>query len=241
MIDLHAHLLPGVDDGARSLEEAVAMCRLAAAQGCDALVATPHQRSPSWSNTDRAALTDRLVELQAALGERPRLHLGGEIRVDSTLLEALEHHPESGLNPLAGSHYLLLELDRDGLGPDPFDLLHEVRVLGWRPILAHPEFIGPLAEDLGLVAALVDTGALLQVTAMSVTGEFGKHAETITADLLDSGLVHFVASDSHGLRWRPPGLQRACDTISARWGESAARRLTRENPQAVVDDRPLSP
>lgn len=241
MIDLHIHLLPGIDDGAQSWEETVAMCRMAAAEGCAELVATPHQRTPSWNNTDRARLAELLAEAQRAVGTTPKLHLGGEIRVDSELLEALDRHPESGLNPLGESRYLLLELERDGPTSDPFELLHEVRVAGWTPILAHPEFIAPIAEDLGLARALVESGALLQVTAMSVTGEFGRRAEEVSSDLLDAGLVHFVASDAHSPRWRPPGLRRAYDTIAERWGDATAQRLTRENPRAVVENRDLAP
>ncbi len=240
MVDLPIHLLPGIDDGAQSFEETVAMCRLAAAEGCAELVATPHQRTSTWRNTDRPQLAELLAAAQRAVGPTPRLHLGGEIRVDSELLEELDRHPDSGLNPLGDSRYLLLELDREGPMSDPFELVHEVRVAGWIPILAHPEFIAPLAEDLGLAQELVASGALLQVTAMSVTGEFGKRAALAAAELMDAGLVHFVASDAHSTRWRPPGLRRAYDTIAQRWGQAAADRLTRDNPGAVVADRDVA-
>ncbi len=237
MIDLHCHILPGVDDGAQSLPEAVAMCRLAAEDGCEAMVATPHQRRGEWWNCDRQRLAALAGELQEAVGPQPRVLLGGEVHVDNDLLGEVENG--GGILPLAGSRYLLIEFGPYGTPAESVHLIHELVVAGWRPIIAHPEFIPWLAPDLDLVALLVARGALTQVTAMSLTGEFGRRPQNDVAALLETGLVHFVASDSHGVRRRPPGLRRAYETIAGRWGEDAARRLTTDNPRAVVEDRPL--
>jgi protein-tyrosine phosphatase len=239
MIDLHCHILPGVDDGAGSLEEATAMCRLAARDGCEAMVATPHQRRGEWWNADRESLAALADELQDAVGPGFRVYLGGEVHVDSELLAEVEKLPGGGVLPLAGSRYLLIELDSLGTARDAIHLVHELSVAGWRPILAHPELIPWLAPDPGLVARLVSLGAATQVTAMSVTGDFGRRPQNDVFSLLDAGLVHFVASDAHGIRHRPPGLGRAHDLIAGRWGEDVARRLVVENPRAVVTDRPL--
>jgi protein-tyrosine phosphatase len=239
MIDLHCHILPGVDDGAGSLEEATAMCRLAARDGCEAMVATPHQRRGEWWNADRESLAALADELQDAVGPGFRVYLGGEVHVDSELLAEVEKLPAGGVLPLAGSRYLLIELDSLGTARDAIHLVHELSVAGWRPILAHPELIPWLAPDPGLVARLVSLGAATQVTAMSVTGDFGRRPQNDVFSLLDAGLVHFVASDAHGIRHRPPGLGRAHDLIAGRWGEDVARRLVVENPRAVVTDRPL--
>ncbi len=239
MIDLHIHILPGVDDGAEDLDETVAMCRLAASSGCRALVATPHQRNNLWWNTDRGQLETLLQRVRDEVGPEPRLHLGGEIRVDGELLKALEGIPDSGLLPLAGSRYLLLEFDRHGLGPDPESVIHEVVIAGWRPIVAHAEFVPQLTREPGRVERLVELGALIQATAMSLTGDFGPATAKFIRKLLDESLVHFVASDAHDTRWRPPGLEKARQVIASRWGEETARRLTSTNPQAVIEDRPL--
>jgi protein-tyrosine phosphatase len=240
MIDLHCHILPGVDDGARGFAEAVAMCRLAAEDGCEAMVATPHQRRGEWWNADRQALAALADELQGQLGSRLRVHLGGEIHVDSELLAEVEKLPAGGgVLPLAGSRYLLIEFDSNGTPRDAIHLVHELAVAGWRPIVAHPEFIPWLSPDPGLLARLISLGATAQVTAMSVTGDFGRRPQADTHALLDAGLVHFVASDSHNTRRRPPGLRRAFDLIAGRWGENVARRLAIDNPGAVVADRPL--
>lgn len=240
MIDLHCHILPGVDDGAQSLAEAVEMCRLAAADGCEAMVATPHQRRGEWWNSDRGRLAVLAADLQEAVGPGFRVLLGGEIHVDSELLAEVEKLPDGGgILPLAGSHYLLIEFGSAGTPAESLHLIHELVVAGWRPVIAHPELIPWLAPDLELMALLVSRGALTQVTAMSLTGEFGRRPQNDAVALLEAGLVHFVASDSHGVHRRPPGLRRAYRTIAGRWGEEAARRLTHDNPRAVIEDRPL--
>jgi len=239
MIDLHCHILPGVDDGAQSLEEAAAMCRLAAHDGCEAMVATPHQRRGEWWNSDREGLSALADELQDIVGPDFRVYLGGEIHVDSGLLAEVEKLPGGGILPLAGSRYLLVELDSQGTATEAIHLVHELAVAGWFPVIAHPEFIPWLATDPELVERLVSLGATVQVTAMSVTGDFGRRPQNDVFTLLDAGLVHFVASDSHGVRRRPPGLKRSHDLIAGRWGEDVARRLVTDNPRAVVTDRPL--
>ena len=237
MIDLHCHILPGVDDGAPTLAEAVAMCRMAAEDGCEAMVATPHQRRGEWWNSDREYLAALAGELQEAVGPGFRIYLGGEVHVDSELLAEVEKG--DGILPLAGSRYLLIEFGSAGTPAESVHLIHELAVAGWRPVIAHPEFIPWLAPDPELVALLVGRGAFTQVTAMSLTGDFGRRPQNDAVALLEAGLVHFVASDSHGIRRRPPGLGRAYRTIAGRWGEDAARRLTTDNPRAVVEDRPL--
>jgi protein-tyrosine phosphatase len=244
MIDLHCHILPGVDDGAPTLEDALAMCRLAAADGCEAMIATPHQRRDPWWNDDVARLRELAGQLQEAvreaIGNGFRVLLGGEIHVDREVLsevERLKKTPGGTILPLAGSRYLLLELDRWGGIDEAVHLVHEVTVAGWRPILAHPELIPWL--DLDLLAHLVGLGATAQVTAMSVTGDFGRRPMQDSHRMIEAGLVHFLASDAHDIRRRPPGLRRACLMIEGRWGSELARRLTIDNPRAVVEDRPL--
>lgn len=246
MIDLHCHILPGVDDGAPTLEDALAMCRLAAAEGCAAMVATPHQRREPWWNDD----VGRLQELAGALQEKTReaigngfqVLLGGEVHADREILSEVERlavgkTPGGSILSLAGSRYLLIELDRWGSPDEAVHLIHEITVAGWRPILAHPELIPWL--DLDLLAHLVRLGASAQVTAMSVTGDFGRRPMQDSHRMIEAGLAHFLASDAHDTRRRPPGLRRACLMIEGRWGGELARRLSVDNPRAVIEDRPL--
>lgn len=234
MIDLHTHVLPAIDDGAGDWREAVEMCRMAAADGCEALVATPHQRK-MWVNERPERIVALARELQERAGPRPRIYPGAEIHVDSEILDELSSPDRGGLVPLADGPYLLLEF---GVAPPripPVDLVHELVVAGWRPLLAHPEFIPFLAQDLRLLAELVEGGARTQITAMSLTGEFGAPVQRLVAEMIDRQLVHVVASDAHSPTWRPPGLSEARRLLARTWGESLARRLTEENPRAVLE------
>lgn len=240
MIDLHAHLLPGVDDGPETLEEAVEACRTGAEDGIEAIILTPHQRHGLWPNTDRKALEALFEELRTASGGKPALLLGAEIRVDSELLRDVDLLPNGDLLPLAGSNYLLLELASVAMGLDPRHMVHELTVAGWYPVLAHPERIPWLVDEPALMSELVQRGALLQLTAGSVTGEFGRGPQECSFLLLDEGLAHFVASDAHDAHIRPPRLSEAFRAIADRWGEGRARQLIDQNPRAVLENRQLS-
>lgn len=245
MIDLHTHILPGVDDGAGDLDEAVEMCRLSFEDGCRTLVATPHLRQESYWNDDRRLLEDRFEALRAEvmrrLGAGLTLLLGGEIAIHGASLDEIAELPDGALLTLAGSRYVLLEFDWRGLGPDPLDMLHEVIVAGWRPIVAHPERYAWLMRDRPLVEALVDHGALMQLTAMSVTGDLGAMPRDASEWLIDSGLAHILASDTHDPALRRPGLSEARDYVAARWGEPLARAMVEDHPRAVLEDRPIDP
>jgi len=238
MIDIHCHVLPGIDDGSGSLQESAAMCRRAAEQGCTTIVATPHQRNDRWANEDPAILRELVADVQAEIGDVLRLLPGGEIRIDSELIRELETPDRAGLMSLADSDYLLIEFDRNGLGPPPLDIVYDVRSLGYTPVIAHPEFIPNLASDFGLLAQMREAGALLQITGMSVTGEFGAEASQTVEALLDADLADIVASDAHTMSWRPPGLAEAHDRIASEWGPERAQRLFYEVPLAIVENRP---
>ncbi len=241
MIDLHSHLLPAVDDGATDLREALAMCVAAAADGCTAMVATPHLRHEQWWNGDRRRLEELWRRVREAASEHLEVYLGGEIAVNSESCDELQLLPESDLLPLAGSRYLLLEFHPRGIGPNPEDLIYELTIEGWYPVIAHPERIPWLAEDLGFLAALLDLGALAQITAMSVTGELGRFAHAAVTRMLEADMVHFVASDAHDSRIRRPGLGQAFRRVAASWGEAKARELFVTNPRAVLMSRPPRP
>ena len=240
MIDLHFHCLPGVDDGPLDLAEATAMCRAAAAAGCTAVVATPHQRCSQWWNSEPELLRSLHRRLQEAVGETLRIDLGAEIRVGAELLEDLHAPEQSGVLSLASSRYLLLELPRQGPWLDSEDLAHELRLDGWSPIFAHPEFAPPLASDIGLMERMVEAGSLFQVTAMSLTGQFGQQIRRSVHRMMDAGVVHFVASDAHDTHRRPPGLESARREIARRWNEETAWELTTGNPSSVIDNKAIT-
>ncbi|MDH3255528.1 MAG: hypothetical protein OEM62_11085, partial [Acidobacteriota bacterium] len=140
MIDIHLHCLPGLDDGPGTIDEAAAICRLAAADGSDTLIATPHQRVGSWWNCDPGRLEALRRELQRRVGATPRILLGAEVRIDRDLIEDLDSDDQGGILTLAGTDYVLLEYSRSGPFVDAEDLVHELTLQGRRPVFAHPEF-----------------------------------------------------------------------------------------------------
>lgn len=239
MIDLHSHVLPGIDDGADSLDEAVEMCRLAAQDGCTGIVATPHVRHGRWWNGERQGLEKLHAELRQRLGGAPELYLGSEIAVHSDSVEEIYLLPQGELVTLAGSRYLLLELDWHGLGPNVLDVIYELKIKGLFPIIAHPERVRWLAAEPPLIEEMVTRGAYLQVTAMSLTGDLGPEIKALSKDLLQADLLHFVASDMHDTRIRRPGLGLAYRQVVADFGRDTAERIFLRNPRAVVDDQPL--
>lgn len=245
MIDLHSHILPGVDDGADDLEQSLRMCEIAQRDGCSAMVATPHLRHERFDNSDRRRLEQihrRLCEaVSQELGTDFRVFLGGEIAVHSESLAEVDDLPAGNLLSIAGSSYLLLELSTHGMGPDPVETVYELGLAGWRPILAHPERISWLVADPGLLKAMVDHGALLQLTGMSVTGDFGPRIQEAADRMMDQGWVRFVSSDAHDSRIRPPGLSAARARVAKLWGGALAQALFEDHPAAVLEDRPLGP
>lgn len=237
MIDIHCHILPGIDDGAVDLSAGEEMCRQAANSGCTAMIATPHQRHPKWWNADRRRLEALLDQLQHRVGPTPKLYLGGEIRVDRLFLSSLDKLVASGVLPMAGSKYLMLEFERRQMLVDPVETVKAVHEAGWWPIVAHPEFIPGLREDIGMAERLVEANALLQITGASVLGEMGQMPKRCVSQLLDRGLVHFIASDGHNTDHRPSELYRPKLAVASKWGRETAQRLLSDNPQAILDKR----
>lgn len=240
MIDLHAHVLPGIDDGPETLDEAVAMLRVAHEDGITVLVATPHQLHAQWPNEDRALLERKLEELRAAAGRpAPRLELGAEISVDSDLLHVVDRLPGGPLVPLAGSRYLLLELSPGMAHEECRALLHELLVTGWWPVVAHAERYPWLAAEPAHLIELHELGVQLQITAMSLIGGLGRRAQACAEFMLEHGIADLVASDAHDPHDRPPLLSEGRRLVASRWGETRAARLFEENPFLVVENLPF--
>ncbi|HEX9984128.1 MAG TPA: CpsB/CapC family capsule biosynthesis tyrosine phosphatase [Thermoanaerobaculia bacterium] len=237
MIDIHHHCLPGVDDGPRDVAEAVELCRAAAEEGIETIVCTPHVLRGRWQNTSRVELERRMTELQSALGDTPRLLLGSEYFFAHDINETLQSG--TGIIPLAGSRYVLIELESHTVPPMIEQPLYRMQLDGWTPILAHPERNQTLQARPELLAKLVQAGVRTQVTAESFTGRFGEAAEKAARQMLAANLVHFVASDAHNLKRRPPYVRPALEIIGELAGEAVVDALARRNPLCVIEHRPL--
>jgi protein-tyrosine phosphatase len=237
LIDIHHHCLPGVDDGPAEWDEAVAMCRMAAEEGIEAIVCTPHVLRGRWRTPPREELQSRIETLRAKTNDTPRLLLGSEYFFAHDMAEVLESG-ESVL-PLAGSRYVLFELAANAVPPMIDQPLYRVQLDGWIPVIAHPERNLVFQSRPELLASLVNLGARTQVTATSLTGAFGSEARRAAELFLERRLVHFIATDAHNTTKRSPRIREAMATLSELVGDDVANALTVRNPRAVTENRPL--
>lgn len=234
MIDIHFHCLPGIDDGPATWEEAVDLCRAAADEGTDTIVATPHVLRDPWLNEDRALRDRLLVRLNALLGGRPAVVPGCEYSFATEVLELWERGADGPLVGLNRTSALLMEFPDYGVPSNAEWVFHELSVMNVTPVVAHPERNGELVRNPDRLASLVARGAVAQITAGSLLGDFGRTALAAAEDFFRRGLVHVVASDAHSLLDRPPRLAAARDWVSRNWGTEAALELFETNPEALT-------
>ena len=235
MVDLHCHILPGLDDGAKSIEESLAMAESAIADGITHVVATPH--SSNEFKFDFARVRAARDELQSQLGDRLRLATGCDFHLNPENLEALRTSPAQFC--INQKDYLLVEFNEYSITPAMDQMLHELQLAGMRPVITHPERNGILRSRPERLAQWVRQGCYAQVTAGSLLGTFGPGAKSDSTVWIAQGLVHFVASDAHNMKSRPLLLQPAYELVGSQFGEEKARALFEENPLAAFEGRQL--
>jgi protein-tyrosine phosphatase len=237
MIDIHSHVLWELDDGAKTIEDAIAMCKMAAEDGITHLVATPHcnYAYPFNSEVNR----QKIAELQSAVGEVPKLLLGCDFHLSYDNIQRLVDTPMDFT--INHSSYLLVEFP-DQFIPEQLDrVFYEVQVAGLTPIITHPERNPVFARKPGLLYHWVTRGCLVQVTAQSYTGRFGSLALRLAEAWLEGNLVHFFASDAHDVKYRRPILSPCYQKLAETMGEETAERILNKNPEAVINGRPMPP
>jgi protein-tyrosine phosphatase len=233
VIDLHSHVLPGLDDGAADLPEALAICRAAAAEGIEVLAGTPHVRFDY--PTTAQAMESALELLREAAAGIVHLVPGGEL----DLGELDRPRDELARFGLGGNpDYLLVETPYFGWPLGLADSLFRLRAAGITPVLAHPERNSDVQEHPELVASLVAGGALVQLTAASVDGRGGRRAKATAKILLERRLAHLIASDAHSATVRAIGMT---DAVKAVDDDDLARWLTWDVPRSIVEGTPLPP
>ncbi len=236
MIDLHCHLLPGIDDGPADKALALAMAEIAFADGIRTIACTPHIY-PGMYDNDAAGIQAACAAFQAELDERGialRLTTGADVHLDEDLLGGIR----AGRIPtLAGSRYLLLEPPHH-VAPPRFDQsVFQLLVAGIVPVITHPERLTWIEDHYEIFVQLVKEGAWMQLTAGSVTGRFGRRPRYWAERMLDEGLVHLLATDAHHPQRRPPLLAEARDAAAGRLGDAEAGHLVLTRPQGILDDR----
>ena len=237
MVDIHCHVLPGLDDGASDWEQALAMLEMAADGGISDIVATPHANDQFCF--DAEAVEERLAESQRRSAGVPRLHYGCELHITPENIESALRFPAR--YSIAHRGYLLVEFSDFQIPRTAGEILRRLMEAGMRPIIAHPERNPILRERIEDLTDWVEQGALVQVTAHSLLGRFGRSARSSSQNLVERGLVHFLASDAHDARYRPPVLGDARRAVEQSFGQPVADRLLVINPQAVLAGNPVEP
>lgn len=235
VIDIHCHILPEVDDGPKSWEVSVEMCRMAAADGVTHMVATPH--SNDRYPFDPEYLAGCVRKLQEMVGDLPRLSLGCDFHLSYDNLQRVLAQPEQ--YTIGGASYLLVELSDYSIPTQIADCFLRLGDRGVTPIITHPERNAILRQTPQRVIEFVELGCAVQVTANALTGFWGQRVGRVAIWLLEHEAVHVIASDAHDAKHRTPILSQARAVVMEMVGEEIASALLEENPRAIVSGLPL--
>lgn len=240
-IDIHSHIIPGVDDGSPNLETSLELLKLAAETGTTDIIATPHVIDAN-SNLTWDAIQRHVEELQKKAGESGisiRIYPGAETELNWDLLELIKKDHRSFC--LAGSRYLLMEMPSLMLPPHLDEMIYELQLLDIVPVLAHPERQMQLMEKPETLLALLKKGCIAQSNGGSLTGVFGSKAHDNVHLLLDHNMTGFLGSDAHNMRHRNTDLKSAREKIVKYWGEGRAMELLETRPRYILENKAMLP
>lgn len=217
MIDIHCHILPGVDDGAQSLSDSIDMARKAVQQGIHKIVATPHHMNNSYENSKRSIIA-RVKELNEALREEKiglEILPGQEVRVHGEMLEGYE---TGEILPVNHTPYILVEFPSNHVPRYTEKLFYDLQMKGLIPVIVHPERNQEIIERSDILYQLVKKGALTQITAASLCGDFGKKIRNFSLQLIEANLTHLIASDAHNITNRGFKMREAFGVVGQKYG-----------------------
>jgi protein-tyrosine phosphatase len=235
VIDIHSHILPEVDDGPKSWDVSVEMCRRAAADGITHMVATPHANERY--SYDREYLQGVAARLQGQVGDVLKIGLGCDFHLSyENIQDAIAHPTRYVIND---TRYLLVEFSNYGVPQSTSDSFHRLGDSGMTPIITHPERNPILRENLQRVVEWAEQGCVVQVTGSALTGFWGDRSQRAALWLLDRQAVHVLATDAHDLEKRVPILSTAREAVEQIYGEQIADALVEGNPRAIVENQPL--
>ena len=239
-VDIHCHLIPGIDDGAKTWNHTLEMAQMAVADGTRTIIVTPHQLG-SYTHNTGDVIRQRTAELQQVLDEQQiplQVLPGGDVRIEDGMVRDVK----AGSVMSLGDHrlHVLLELPHELYFPiEP--VLTKLEVAGMQGILSHPERNAGILANPGLLPALVDRGCLMQVTCGSLTGTFGSASQRLSESMLNDGLVHFLASDGHSPKSRRPRMGRGYRRAAELVGPTMADEICCHNPALVAAGRYVPP
>jgi protein-tyrosine phosphatase len=237
MFDLHCHLLPGVDDGAAEVEDALALARVAIDDGISHMVLTPHVHPGRYDNT-RTSLEPHFAAFSARLKEEGlplTVSLAGEVRLSAEILQMAAMDDLPFLGVWEGKKVMLLELPHSHIPPGSDKLVKWLMSRDIVPMIAHPERNKDIMNSLEKITPFVEMGCLFQVTAMSVTNEFGGIAHERAHQLLERDWVTLIASEAHNVDRRPPVLSKARQVVESVYGAGVADKLFVSTPKSIVE------
>ncbi len=237
MIDIHHHLLFGLDDGPEDIEVSVGMAELSIENGVTHIACTPH--SSEQFAFDPELNWERLAMIQERVGDRLTLGLGCDFHLMYDNIEdAIAHPAKYSIN---GKSYLLVEFPNQAISRNMTEIFFRLGLAGLTSIITHPERNPVLTRNPERLCEWIRAGCLVQITAASLTGRFGKTAQQLSHGLLRQNWVHFIATDAHDLNSRPPKLREAYDLIADKYSEETAERLCVDNPRAAFFGEPMPP
>nr|WP_263314158.1 CpsB/CapC family capsule biosynthesis tyrosine phosphatase [Mammaliicoccus sp. Marseille-Q6498] len=243
MIDIHNHVLIGVDDGPQVEEDAIGLLKQAKEQGITGVVVTPHHLHPRYKNDFKSVEQgiEKLKEIPEIAQLDIKLYPGQEIRITDEILDGIEQQQIFGINH---SKYLLIELPSNSVPHYTKKLLYEIQTKGFIPVIAHPERNKAITNDINLLYELINGGALSQLTASSLTGELGKNIQKTSMNMIDHNLIHFIASDVHHVEKRPFGFGKLFNTPKLKNLNDDLQTLLNNNEamiqnKDVVKQRPI--
>jgi protein-tyrosine phosphatase len=235
VIDLHCHLLPGIDDGATDLEMSLAMARMACHDGIRTIACTPHIYPGLYEN-NATGIRNAIARLQGELNKRRiplRLVEGADVHLQPDLIEGIR----GGRIPtLARSRYLLLEPPHHVAPPGFEASVFQLSVSGYVPVVTHPERLTWIEDHYAIFERLAQSGVWMQITSGSLTGRFGRRPKYWAERMLDEGLVDILATDSHHPSRRPPLLREGHDAAAARVGAEEAHHMVVTRPKGILDN-----
>ncbi|MGZ4788847.1 MAG: tyrosine-protein phosphatase [Terriglobales bacterium] len=235
MIDLHCHILPAIDDGARSWEMSLAMCAMAREDGIEHIVATPHANDVYFY--ERPAFQRLVDELSHRVDNCPQITLGCDFHFSyENVHDAMENPSQF---TIGNTPYLLIEFSDYSLPPTTDDNLAQLINLGLKPIITHPERNPLIQRRPERVLEWIRGGCFVQVTGSALTGRWGKTAQSVAEWLLQHEAVHILASDGHNITTRKPTLKKARNAAAALAGETVAEALVTLNPRAIINGDPV--
>lgn len=237
MIDIHNHVLIGVDDGPGNREEAVKLLKQAVNDGITDIIATPHHKTTHYTNPG-VTVFQKLDALNTIIEEENlhiKVHPGQEIRVNGDIVRDLSSEDSLTLNR---SQYVLVELPFNDLPHYTEKLFFDMQMKGYIPVIAHPERCKPIIQSPGRLYSLIEKGAHAQVTATSVTGDLGENLKETSLRMIENNLVHLVASDAHSAESRPFALKEAYEVIAEELGSDVTVKL-KKNAKKLLNGQDL--